>query len=339
MKSVLYTNEQEKKRHERRSLAAKKAWETIRKTELIKNLHDHNTLDNFFFELDTRFISFSEYEIKPPLIKPSKLTSFQNGGVGKELSDGWALNFAVGCTHGCRFCYVDNIHKRFTIHRVGNIVNRPWGMYFLKPRNIEEAIAKTPWKRWKNRLVMMSSTHDPYLPQLYPIPREILQKALPAGVRFLIQTRSVLALKDLDILSKYREQVIVQVSIATMDEKFASLIEPRVSPPKGRVEILRKAKEAGLRTGVIVAPVFPPNKVRPDVREDLRNIIDSIADYADNIFGEMIHRRGVNLGYIEEELGRIELTPEIDEELGDMFYDVLAEFGLKGTWWYELRKE
>jgi DNA repair photolyase len=30
---------------------------------------------------------------------------------GKDLSDGWAVNFAVGCTHGCLFCYVDRIWR------------------------------------------------------------------------------------------------------------------------------------------------------------------------------------------------------------------------------------
>lgn len=43
------------------------------------------------------------YHCSPPLIRPSKLTSKENGGVGKDLSQGWNLNFAVGCTHACPF--------------------------------------------------------------------------------------------------------------------------------------------------------------------------------------------------------------------------------------------
>jgi len=30
---------------------------------------------------------------------------------GKALSDCLAVNFAMGCTHGRLFCYVDRIHK------------------------------------------------------------------------------------------------------------------------------------------------------------------------------------------------------------------------------------
>lgn len=321
----------------KRSVAAKKAHETIRKRKIAKNKMTHFTLDNFMFNKDVRKVSFGEYDIRPPLIKPSKLTYVENGGVGKELSDGWALNFAIGCIHACPFCYVDNIHKRFTFTRVGDVVQRPWGMYFLKPRNIDEAIKKTPWKRWKGKLVMMSSTHDPYLPQLYPIPRKILEKALPAGVKFLIQTRSVLVTKDLDLLSEYKDQVILQVSIATLEEKFASIIEPRAPPPKARLEVLRKAKEVGLKVGVIVAPVFPPNKVREDVKEDLEMIMKELADIGvDQVFGEMLHERGMNMEYIESLLWeKVKIDKELDEELGKMFTELLNKYHLRGKWWYE----
>lgn len=323
--------------HRRRSEAAEKAHETIRKRKIAKNMTIHFTLDNFEFDKDVRKVSFGEYEIRPPLIKPSKLTYVEKGGVGKELSDGWAINFAIGCIHACPFCYVDNIHKRFSFARVGNIVQRPWGMYFLKPKNIDETLEKTPWKKWRGKLVMLSSTHDPYLPQLYPIPRKILEKALPAGVRFLIQTRSMLVLKDLDLLSKYKNQVILQVSIATLNEKFASIIEPRAPPPKARLEVLRKAKEAGLKVGVIVAPVFPPNKARGEIEEDLDGIMKELADIGVNqVFGEMLHERGMNMEYIESLLGeKITIDKENDEKLGKIFTRLLAKYRLKGRWWYE----
>lgn len=323
--------------YKKRSEAAKKAHETIRKRKVAAKKAMHFTLDNFEFDKDVRKVSFGKYEIKPPLIKPSKLTYIEKGGVGKELSDGWAVNFAIGCIHACPFCYVDNIHKRFTFTRVGRIVQRPWGMYFLKPKNIDEAIQNTPWRKWKGKLVMMSSTHDPYLPQLYPIPRKILEKALPAGVKFLIQTRSMLVLKDLDLISRYRDQVIIQISIATLNERFASIIEPRAPPPRARLEVLRKVKEAGLNVGVIVAPVFPPNKVRENVEEDLDNIMKELANIQVNqVFGEMLHERGMNIEYIESFLGdKIIINKENDEKLGKAFTRLLLNYHLRGKWWYE----
>src|SRR5436309_4301807 len=87
------------------------------------------------------------YRASVPLIRRSRLTSRDNGGVGKQLSDGWCLNFAVGCTHACPFCYVDEIHKRFGRSRYGEAVLQRWGDYMLIPENLDEARDRTPWER------------------------------------------------------------------------------------------------------------------------------------------------------------------------------------------------
>ena len=289
------------------------------------------------FSRDARAVSIGEYEIKPPLVKPSRLTRVEKGGVGKELSDGWAVNFAVGCTHACPFCYADSINRRFAPSRFGNVARNEWGMYLLTPANIEEAIEETPWEKWRGELVMMSSMHDPYLPQLYPIPRKILERALPAGVRFLIQTRSALFVKDLDLLARYGEQIILQVSIATMSEWLAGAIEPRAPRPESRLRALKKAKEAGLKVGAIVAPVMPPNPLRENVEEDLERLMKALADVgADQVFGEMLHVRGGNMKRLERILGaRVEVRADEERALASLFYAALERHGLKGEWWFE----
>jgi len=59
---------------------------------------------------------------------------------GKALSDCLAVNFAVGCTHGCLFCYVDRIHKMS--QRVPR--GAKWGTYFYVKPGLDEAIRKAP---------------------------------------------------------------------------------------------------------------------------------------------------------------------------------------------------
>src|SRR2546428_11676731 len=217
------------------------------------------------------------YKASIPLIRPSKLTSRQNGGVGKQLSDGYCVNFAVGCSHGCDFCYVDEIHKRFGRIRYGDAVLERWGNYMLVPSNLQDVIERTPWGRWNGKEAMMSSTHDPYLPTIAQWARKILEAALPEGVEFCVQTRSLLVVRDLDLLAKYRKQVRLQVSIATMNRDLGRLIEPRVPPAEARIDLLRKAKGAGLDVGVILAPIFPPVQARPDAQEDVKDLVRAIA--------------------------------------------------------------
>ncbi len=277
------------------------------------------------------------YEASIPLVRASRLTTRDNGGVGKQLSDGYSINFGVGCSHGCSFCYVDEIHKRFGLQRYGDAVLERWGDYMLIPSNLEEAIEGTPWERWAGKEAMMSSTHDPYLPVLAPWARRILEKALPAGVRVCLQTRSFLVVKDLDLLVQYRDQVRLQVSIATMSRELARMVERRVPSPESRIEVLRRARAAGLNTGVILAPIFPPVAVRPDVVQDIREMAETLKEVRpDHIYGESLHVRGQNLRLIEEDLGeRVRVTPGFDRGISKVFRAELKRVGLTGTWWYE----
>ena len=326
-------------KHKKYSLAAKKAWETMRKKKIEKIKNEYAELD-VFFSFDMKYVVQKEYHIKWPLIRKSKLASKEKGGIGKDLSEGWAINFAIGCTHACIFCYADSLHKRVYGKKYG-ISGIPWGFYLLKPRNIDEAIERTNWSRWKGKEVLMSSTHDPYLLQLYPIPRKILEAALPEGVRFCIQTRSPLVLKDLDLLAEYKEQIRLQISISTYYPEFARLIEPRVPPPKARFDIIRKAREKGIDIGVIVAPIFPPNSAREDLSRDLDMIMKTLAKIRpDHIYGEMLHARGANLVMIETMLNtkfKKEKLLAWDKKIEYLFYEKLAEHGLSGEYWPEHR--
>ncbi len=139
------------------------------------------------------------------------------------------------------------------------------------------------------------------------------------------------------MLSEYKDQIILQVSIATLNKKLASTVEPRAPSPESRLKILRKAKDAGLKVGVIVAPVLPSNKIRFDVKNDLEKIIEELYKIGvDQIFGEMLHQRGINLEYLSDALGeKITADEYNDRILGKIFEDLLSKYNLNGKWWYE----
>jgi DNA repair photolyase len=150
--------------------------------------------------------------------------------------------------------------------------------------------------------------------------------------------------RDLSLLSTYRNQIRLQVSIATLDEKFAEIVEPRAPSPIARFEILKKAKEAGLTTGIIVAPVFP----KKDWRKDVQEILEKAAEYRiEQVYGEALHVRGINLDYIKEAFSEAKeylelfetLNPssllKFDRKAGQWFDALLKTYNLKGRWWYE----
>ena len=276
--------------------------------------------------------------MRPPLVRPSKLSDSKDGN-GKALSSGWAANFAIGCTHGCPFCYVNSIVRRVYSKRYRFLTEYKWGDYLLLPRNIEDLISLTPWNRLKGEEVLMSSMHDPYLPQLVEITNRILDRGLREGVRFCIQTRSTLVLRSFKLLEKYNSQVRLQISIATLEENLFRLIEPRVPSPMKRLKILEKAKNKGIKTGVIIAPILPPVPQREDLENDLRSIFENLANIGvDQVFGEMLHPRGTNLKLLEEVIGeKISISDliKLDKKIGKLFETLLKKFNLTGRWWYE----
>ena len=306
------------------------------------------------FTQDKTKVSYGYYEIKPPLIKPSALTASKSG---KELSDGYALNYAIGCTHACRFCYVDSIHKRFTKSRLlkkengkdadtnantnvdanTSIIDRPWGMYMLIPtkESFWYALMNTEWYRWKNVEVMLSSTHDPYLPELYEYTRKILETSLPYGVRYCIQTRSLLVKKDFDLLLRYKEQIRLQYSIMTLNLKLSRLLEPRVPSPYTRLNVLKEASSLGLKkVGVIIAPIFPIEGWKEDLEMLFKELSTTIPNIT--VYGEILHRRGSNLRYVKEQgIDIMENLNDFDRQVGSHFEGLLSKYNLEGRYWYE----
>ena len=51
--------------------------------------------------------------------------------------------------------------------------------------------------------------------------------------------------------------VHVMISVTTLRNKIASYMEPRTSIPARRLDAIKTLSEAGIPTGVMVAPVIP----------------------------------------------------------------------------------
>ena len=269
------------------------------------------------------------------IVRKSSLSADKSG---KDLSDGWVVNFAVGCSHGCLFCYVDRIWRLHAANKHSpyrGLELKEWGQYLYVAPNLEEQIRRTPWHRWRGVRILMSSTHDPYLPELYwpnKWPRRILEAALPHGVKFTILTRSTLPTQDFDLYAKYRGQVLLMASIPTLDSNFTRVTEPRAPPPEARLAVLRRAKELGIPIGVVVAPII----TRSGWRQDLERLFKALAELKPSaVFGESLHPRGLNLARLRAAGAEAEVGPAVDREVGHAFEELLKRYGLRGAYWYE----
>jgi DNA repair photolyase len=116
-------------------------------------------------------------------------------------------------------------------------------------------------KRWKGEHVAMGTATDPYqrAEGRYKIMRGIVETLTEYRNPFSILTKGTLILRDLDLLvtASRVTDVGAAFSVGTLDEDAWRRSEPGTPHPRKRMEAVRKLNDAGIPTGVMVAPVLP----------------------------------------------------------------------------------
>jgi DNA repair photolyase len=91
------------------------------------------------------------------------------------------------------------------------------------------------------------------------ITRRVIQVLHDHGHPFAAITKSSLIERDLDLLvpMAVRHQVMVAITVTTLDADIARTLEPRAATPSRRLRTIRTLTEAGIPVGVSIAPVIP----------------------------------------------------------------------------------
>ena len=194
----------------------------------------------------------------------------------------WVINPYTGCQHGCSYCYA-RFMKRVTGHK------EPWGEFVDVKVNAPELLEKEVRKKKRDR-VWVSGVCDPYQPleEHYRLTRQCLEILARYRWPVVIQTRSPLVLRDLDII-RDAPDFEVGFSIPTAHDNIRKIFEPNAPPIADRIAALDTLHRAGVRTYAMVAPVLPGAEGLADL---LRGKIDYIIidqmhyHYADRVFRE-----------------------------------------------------
>jgi len=162
----------------------------------------------------------------------------------------YVINPYVGCQHGCSYCYA-RFMKRVTGHR------EPWGEFVDVKVNAPELLRRELQKKKRDR-IWISGVCDPYQPleAHYKITRQCLEILAEQDWPVIIQTRSPLVLRDLDIIRGARD-FEVGLSVTTADDSIRKIFEPHAPPIEERIAALDELHKAGVRTYAMVAPVLP----------------------------------------------------------------------------------
>lgn len=172
----------------------------------------------------------------------------------------YVINPYVGCQHACSYCYA-RFMKRFSGHK------EPWGDFVDVKINAPELLPREILKK-KRGTVWVSGVCDPYQPleAKYKITRTCLQILAQNDWPVVVQTRSPLVLRDLDIL-KTGKNFEVGLSIPTANDNIRKIFEPCAPVIKERLKALEELHREGIRTYAMIAPMLPEAEGLPQLLE------------------------------------------------------------------------
>lgn len=174
-----------------------------------------------------------------------------------DLGFRFSVNPYRGCNHGCAYCYARPTHE-YLSWGAGTDFDTKLLVKRDAPRLLREAFDRPSWK---GEVVMFSGVTDCYQPieASLRLTRACLEVCAEYRNPVSIVTKGVLIERDLDVLTRLHREasVSVAISVPIWDPKLARAIEPGVATPKRRIETIRALSKAGLRVGVMVAPIIP----------------------------------------------------------------------------------
>lgn len=213
------------------------------------------------------------------------------------------LNTYLGrCAHGCLYCYA---------------VKFPSFMGPPHPRtgllDTIEGMAKGTREKLP---VMISDCTDPYQPleAEYRITRRCAQVLAKHNFPLLIVTKSNLVTRDIDIFQQTK--TVVSMTITTLRNDIAGLIEPHAPSPDLRISALKRIGEEGIPTVARVDPIIPT------INDDERGFEELISALAD------VGVRQVTVSTLKPVKGFFSTLRSIDPELHGRLWDLYKD----GDW-------
>ena len=222
-------------------------------------------------------------------------------------------------------CFARNTHSYLDLD-AGRDFEREIVVKVNVPELLRAELAKPSWKR---ELVAFGTNTDPYqwAEGRYELMPPMIEALRETETPTSILTKSSLVTRDLDRYLELAEvaDVSVNFSVPTLDEKIWRETEPHTPHPRKRLEAVAAFNEAGIPSGVLIAPLMPGINDDPELVEE----IVSIAEEAGATFvnGIALHLRpGVKEVFMSWlSAARPDLVPRYEELYEDRAYAPSAE--------------
>jgi DNA repair photolyase len=202
----------------------------------------------------------------------------------------WTINPFRGCTHSCVYCFARPTHKYLDFD-AGRDFEREIVVKVNAPELLRAELAKPSWK---GEHVALGTNTDPYqwVEGRYELMPGIWEAMRDAANPCSVLTKSPLLLRDLGLMKQInqRTEFSAALSVPTVDERAWRSTEPRSPNPRARLEAVAELTRAGIRTGVLIAPLMPGIN---DAPEQIAPILQMASEAgAAYVTGIALHLRG-----------------------------------------------
>lgn len=161
-----------------------------------------------------------------------------------------------GCSHACKYCYARDTHTYLDLGIGHDFETVLFSKIFTRAQVLRE-LRRLPL----SKVIAIGTATDPYQPLEGQVrnTRSILEALAESGHAVTITTKSPLILRDLDILKVLagRGQVMVHISLITMDRDLARQLEPGTASPDRRWRTVDRLVAAGVPVALFCAPIIP----------------------------------------------------------------------------------
>jgi len=238
-----------------------------------------------------------------------------------------SLNAYQGCAFGrggCPYCYV----RAMPIQR---FAGKPWGEWVKAKVNGPELLEKELAKlRGSPLRIFMSTATDPYqgVESRLKLTRRILEVFAASGDfgRLVVQTRSPLIERDIDVLASLGKRVVASVTVETNRDDVRRAITPTTPSVERRLKTLEKLNAAGIETQAAISPILPCDPIafaELIAPVSTRVVVDTLVD-GDGLGGRRSRELGMPdlleaLGYTDWMTSAVphELVAELRKRMGD----------------------
>ena len=170
----------------------------------------------------------------------------------------FTLNPYQGCQYGCSYCYAAAFSPNQKLRK-------EWGNWVIIKQNAVELL-KIELERWKRKhpdsppRIYMSSVTDPYqaIESKQKLTRQLLEVMTEFQPILVIQTRSPMIVRDIDILQKL-QYLRINISIPTGSESVKKDFEPKSPSITARLQTLGKLQHSlsNAKYSVTITPLLP----------------------------------------------------------------------------------